>query len=276
MGDRRKNFQLTAITALASVLLVGCANDGQPNGSASATQAPSTAESATLAETPAETVDPYAPPKDVKALIETVKDSVVIVTCGNSYGTGWVINTSAPPVIRPGRQSRFVPEATSLVVTVHHVIDGCIKKPKKLAVFVNSIEYEAELLNWNKKNDIALLALNANKPGLVVTRRPAQGTWAMSVGFPLDFINPVPELGSIIDAQNEDIIVQMPIQPGNSGSPLVNSEGKVTGTIKSAFINENEEATGWCLANSLIVLCDGIFDCSGNAIYETADADQLD
>jgi S1-C subfamily serine protease len=270
-----KYFQIAVMTGLASILLVGCANAGQTDGSDSTAQSPSTAETATPAETSAATVDPYAPPKDVKALIETVKDSVVIVTCGNSYGTGWVINTSAPPVIRPGRESSFVPEATSLVVTVHHVIDGCIKRPKKLAAIVNSIAYDVELLNWNKKNDIALLALNAKKPGLVVTRRPAQGTWAMSVGFPLDFINPVPELGSIIDAQNENIIVQMPIQPGNSGSPLVNSEGKVTGTIKSAFINENEEATGWCLANSLIVLCDGIFDCSGTAIYETSDAEQI-
>lgn len=260
MGDRQ--FRKAALAFIAAALVAACTSGENEQPVAQSTESnPTTSADVNL----------YEPPADLKALIDTAKKSVFLVECGDYYGTGWVIDTAAQPVIRPGRERTQDPAESSLVVTVHHVIDGCIKKPKKLTAYWGFQEYDLELLNWDKKTDIALLSMESKRPGLHVGRRPLGGAWALSLGFPLDFVRPVPLIGAVIDSEEENVVVQMDIQPGNSGSPMLNSDGEVIGTLKEAFIDQaKEEAFGWALANSLTVMCQAIFDCTKATITEPA------
>lgn len=261
MGDRQ--FRKAAIAFIAAALLAACTSGENELPVAQPTESN---------PTPSADVNLYEPPADVKGLIDTAKKSVFLVGCGEYYGTGWVIDTAAEPVIRSGRERTHDPAESSLVVTVHHVIDGCIKKPKKnLTAYWGFQEYDLELLNWDKKSDIALLSMASNRPGLQFGRRPLGGAWSLSLGFPLDFVRPVPLIGAVIDSEGENVVVQMDIQPGNSGSPMLNSEGEVIGTLKESFIDQDsKEAFGWTLANSLTVMCQVIFDCTKATITEPA------
>lgn len=67
------------------------------------------------------------------------------------------------------------------------------------------------------------------------------------------------------------IVLQMPIQPGNSGSPVLNADGEVTATANSVYLDEaGGEATGWSEASSTRTLCLHLFDCTQIPITQTA------
>jgi S1-C subfamily serine protease len=209
-------------------------------------------------------VDLFAPPKSMETLLDQANISTLMIQCGDSYGTGWVIDTAATPSIRPGYEGTYQEEGSSLLVTAHHVVDRCINKPEtRLKAYVAGSQVPAEIVNWNRKDDIALLAIEREVPGLPVGPRPPDGAWAVSVGYPLDFATPVPLVGNVIASRSTELIAQMYIQPGSSGSPLLNSRGEVVATMKEMLLDsQGDEATGWSVANPTGVLCNRLFDCT--------------
>jgi hypothetical protein len=67
----------------------------------------------------------------------------------------------------------------------------------------------------------------------------------------------------VIASRRTELIAQMYIQPGSSGSPLLNSRGEVVATMKEMLLDsEGDEATGWSVANPTGVLCNRLFDCT--------------
>lgn len=262
MGGKIR-FIVVAI-ALASSFLAGC--------SSSDLSAPTSTSTETSAEPSAHvSPDPYTQPADIKAFIAGVKPSLVLIVCGRAYGTGWVINTASPPVLRKGKQRTFPEDLSSLVITNDHVIRRCLKdRKKKFLGYLQDREVELAILNTNRKDDVALLEMNVDAPGLQAIRKPDQGTWAMALGFPLDFEYPVPLMGSVIDALNDRIVLQMPSQPGNSGSPVLNADGRVTGTLSFTYLDgAGGEAMGWSKASSTQTLCLHLFDCTKVPITQT-------
>lgn len=206
----------------------------------------------------------YMPPSPLGDFIKQSAESVVMIACGKRFGTGWFIDTASPPYVRQGREGALEGRDLGLIVTVDHLTNECAKHPKrKLRAFIGDEEIPAQIVNWNTKVDIALLSINAQAKGLPVGKRPLQAAWVMAIGFPLYFDYPVTLVGSVIDSQGDDVVAQMPIQPGNSGSPLINSQGEVVATLKEAFKDPDKEApAGWSLGNSTQVLCQYLFKCA--------------
>lgn len=265
MGDQtRSTFNRGAAIALVGLVLTSCASPSDDSETVVTTESETSAK-----PTPTATgAELYEPPDSIQQFIEDAKPSTVMLVCGRSYGSGWVIDTASKPNIRTGRGFTFDSDESSLVVTVEHVIESCAQDPdKKFKAFIGDQEAEVEILNWHRKDDIALLAINRKEPGLPVGRRPPQGAWAVSIGYPLDYEYPVPIVGNVIDAEGPHIVTQMFIQPGSSGSPLLNSQGEVIGTMKEMYMDsEGDIATGWSLANTTAVLCDHLFDCAETPI----------
>jgi S1-C subfamily serine protease len=118
------------------------------------------------------------------------------------------------------------------------------------------------LLNWRKKTDIAVLAIKADLPGLPATVRTPQAAWAMSIGFPWEFEKTVPLIGHVIDEDSTGLLLQMVVQPGNSGSPVVNSKGEAMGTVVASLGDEGEDySLGWTSAVPIEAMCEAMFLC---------------
>ena len=211
----------------------------------------------------------YTGPEDVPVLVDETGDSVVFVVCGDGSGTGWIINTAANPIIRDDRSRDFDAGESALVVTAEHVINDCIKDPDALEVLIGFTRVDASLLNWHRKRDLAVLAVNTSKAGLETTVAVPDASWVMSVGYPLDFENPIPVVGRVIAEQGGDQYLDMAIQPGNSGSPVVNHRGQVIGTAVGTLQEGSTVSLGWTISVSNEILCMKLFRCSGASITLT-------
>jgi len=256
------------VALVALLVAVGSVVLQATNGDGSFALAPS--DDASEAESkPLAANRKYTGPEDVPGLVDETADSVVFVVCGDGSGTGWIINTAATPIIRDDRSRDFDAGDSALVVTAEHVITDCIKDPDALEVFVGFSRVDASLLNWHRKRDLAVLAVNTSKAGLETTVAVPDASWAMSVGYPLDFENPIPVVGRVIAEQGGNQYLDMAIQPGNSGSPVVNHRGQVIGTAVGTLQEDDTVALGWTISVSNEILCMKLFRCSGASITLT-------
>lgn len=263
---------LAGLFILLSSLLSSCQSDPEVHidTTPSAEQSPEGSQ-----DLPPESSDDvaYMPPSPLGDFIKQSAESVVMIACGKKFGTGWFIDTASPPYVRQGREGALEGKNLGLLVTVDHLTNECAKNPKrKLRAFIGDEEVPAQLVNWNTKVDIALLSIDAQAEGLPVAKRPPQAAWVIAIGFPLYFGSPVTLVGSVIHSQGDDVVAQMPSQPGNSGSPLINSQGEVVATLKEAFKDPDKDApAGWSLGNSTQVLCRYLFKCTELPITQRRD-----
>src|ERR1700712_4345701 len=159
-------------------------------------------------------------------------------------------------VTQQGSGSGFVISTDGYIVTNNHVIEQAVSI--KVA-FADGIELNAVLVGTDPSTDIAVLkvydgqlkALQFANSDLLET-----GQIAIAIGNPMGLQHTVTAgvvsaLGRTLRANNgrliDDIIqTDAALNPGNSGGPLMNSEGKVIG-VNTAIV---AEAQGLCFAVS--------------------------
>ncbi|MGZ3534596.1 MAG: S1 family peptidase [Thermodesulfobacteriota bacterium] len=142
---------------------------------------------------------------------------------GGTTGTAWPIS------------SRYV-------VTNSHVVS---EGSKVTLVSSQGEEIPASAVLRDKTNDIIILEVkdpHALPPALPLAQSQARlGASVFTIGFPrVDFMGRAPKLSiGVISGESglrddpESIQTTMPIQPGNSGGPLLNMRGEVVGVVKS-------------------------------------------
>lgn len=164
------------------------------------------------------------------------------------------------PFLRPGQEreyssmgSGFIISEDGLVVTNEHVAD---KDARKLMVsLTDGSQYEAELLGADELADLALLKIKAERKFPHVNFGDSDsvmvGEWSLAIGNPFGLFEaaqPSVTVG-VISALNRDfrpnpneprvyidmIQTDAAINRGNSGGPLVNSEGEVIGVNTFIF-----------------------------------------
>ena len=164
------------------------------------------------------------------------------------------INQFFEPFLAPGRErefssigSGFIISEDGLVVTNEHVAD---KNATKVMVSLpDGNQYEAEILGTDELADLALLKLKADRKFPYVEFGNSDeimvGEWSLAIGNPFglfDDARPSVTVG-VVSARNRDfrpnpneprIYIDMiqtdaAINSGNSGGPLLNSEGEVIG-----------------------------------------------
>ena len=133
----------------------------------------------------------------------------------------------------------FLASGSGEVVTSHHVIAGA----SKIAVFfLDGTSYEAKTSKLSASTDIAILELQELKKGglsFAETGSIKVGEEVFTIGFPtVDLLGNEPKFtdGSIsslsgIKGEASYLQISVPIQPGNSGGPLVRDNGEVLGMI---------------------------------------------
>lgn len=161
--------------------------------------------------------------------VERAGGSVVRVlgtACGLGVeGSGWVAG--------PG-----------LVVTNAHVVAG---EHDTTVTTREGASLEATVVRYDPQNDLALLHVEAALPALPIAPKPQSGTAGAVLGYPENgpYAVAPARLGDTRDTISEDSYGRGPVRrpiaslrgevrSGNSGGPLVDSRGRVLGTVFAA------------------------------------------
>ncbi|MEN0072981.1 MAG: DegQ family serine endoprotease [Paracraurococcus sp.] len=133
--------------------------------------------------------------------------------------------------------SGFIVDASGIVVTNNHVIDGA---DEINVILQDNTSIRAELLGTDPRTDIAVLRIKTDKPLHAVQFGDSDaisvGDWVLAIGNPFGLGGTV--TAGIVSARGRDIrqglyddFIQTDaaINPGNSGGPLFDLEGKVVG-----------------------------------------------
>ena len=144
---------------------------------------------------------------------------------GYSTGTGFFISKSG------------------YMITNHHVINNA----KRVTVSIENKELEAKVISQDKVNDIAIIKIDTDanfRPiPIIASKNTDVGEEIFTLGYPLvdiqgkemkatfGRINSMSGLSDDIRLMQIDV----PIQPGNSGGPLINSKGEVIGIVTSTL-----------------------------------------
>src|SRR4051812_18445377 len=155
-----------------------------------------------------------------------------------------------PPVPREGMGSGFIVDASGVILTNAHVVEGADEVRVKLA---DRREFKGKIAGVDHTTDIAVVRIEAKDLPTVKlgdASRIRVGEWVVAIGSPFGFENTVtsgivsgtsrslPE-GSYVPFIQTDAAVN----PGNSGGPLFNMRGEVIG-INSAIYSRTGGRNG--------------------------------
>lgn len=163
------------------------------------------------------------------------------------YQSGLTINTDNPyetlgvasPVNVSQTGTGFLISNDGYIITNAHVVDGM----KNILVNYNHENSSAELIAIDKINDLAIIKLNRNTNFIPINfDLPKKGDNIVALGYPLISItgNEIKatfgNINSLTGVQNDLRLFQIdaPIQPGNSGGPLLNDKGEIIGIVTSS------------------------------------------
>lgn len=176
----------------------------------------------------------------------------------NESETGWSANGSG-----------VVLSSLGYVVTNFHVIDGAEKIEVDIPNDEGVVSYEAEVAVADKRNDLAILKLSINEDSPAIDEPEytldfslaRNGSEVFAYGYPLALSVMGSDLkitDGIISAQSGydgDIStyqISAPIQPGNSGGGLFDSNGCLIGICSSGLKTEITENVSYAIKSSYL------------------------
>ena len=198
----------------------------------------------------------HAPP-NLAQLIVDVQKSTMVIKCGDSQGSGWVISLGEVVSTADAETKALDKKYPGSVVTNFHVIEDCVNNKKKIVTSNGIKEYESVLFSYDKKNDLAIISTKLVLEPLTISDEPSPGWWSMSLGSPFGLENSI-SIGNIMNLMEGEVISTAPINPGNSGGPLVNSFGQVMGTNTWKL----KGADGINVAKDVQLLCVELVSCN--------------
>jgi len=158
--------------------------------------------------------------------IKTYKKAVVAISTGDSNGTGFSVSSDG------------------FILTNDHVVEGY----KKVTVaFRDNGRYTATVVQSYPSIDLAVLKIDGHDLPFLELAEQVQYEAEEPIQFignPLGF-HGIANEGTVIDTikltdwDEEVIMIKAPVYRGNSGSPILNMEGKVIGII-FATLNHDE------------------------------------
>jgi uncharacterized membrane protein required for colicin V production len=153
-------------------------------------------------------------------------------------------------------------EGTAFYVSAHDVVTNAHVVAGHTDVTVNGAPAQVAL--FDPRNDLAVLRVpsRAETPLALLTTTPARGVSVRVIGFPLDATRTKAPgvIDGVLTAQGRDIynqailsktvlVVEVNVQPGNSGSPVIDGSS-VVGIIESKLVSQ--ESTAYAIPASVI------------------------
>jgi S1-C subfamily serine protease len=135
----------------------------------------------------------------------------------------------------------FVVSATGHIVTNHHVIDGCVSEIEGKLSGGSAVKLRT--VSVDETNDLALLQAPTPIKDVATIRASAirPGDAVIAIGYPFhglltsDFTVTTGIVSSLSGILNDtrQLQISAPVQPGNSGGPLLDTTGSVIGVVTS-------------------------------------------
>jgi len=192
-------------------------------------------------------------------LFDQIRLSVVVVKANIRQ-----VNIFGREYFTEQQGSGFILEYDSkfLIVTSNHIIDEAISTS---ITFVNGTTYDASVLYANSFVDLAFLNTDAPEsefiPLTIISSSSLKvGNPAILVGTPYGLEGSMSE--GIISALNRTLIINdeyieniiqttAPMNPGNSGGPLLNYKGEVIGIVTARIADS--EGIGFAIPSDIIL-----------------------
>ena len=145
--------------------------------------------------------------------------------------------SGGPPSATSG--TGFIISRAGHVMTNYHVVNSC----KRVSAVYRGVDSELTPIAEDQANDLAVLKLNAKEIENVARfrsgRRLRRGDDVVAVGFPLmgllssETISTFGNINSLSGPGDDSRLVQISaeVQPGNSGGPVLDSNGNVAAII---------------------------------------------
>lgn len=133
----------------------------------------------------------------------------------------------------------FVSEEGHLVTNYHVIEDS-----KDITIITSDGEnHSATVLKQDATNDVAILKINKKTQALVLSKDIEKGETVVTIGFPMIAIQGQESkvtFGNVnalsgIQGDSRFAQIDVPIQPGNSGGPLLNEKGEVVGVVTATL-----------------------------------------
>ena len=135
----------------------------------------------------------------------------------------------------------FAVRPDGVLLTAYHVVEDAKSIRVQLA---DGTVTEGNILTFTAQNDLAILRVDTRTPHFLPLAPPGSvrtGDHVFTMGYPAaDLLGQEPKftegsVSALSGLQGEAALLQMsvPIQPGNSGGPLVNERGEVVGVVTS-------------------------------------------
>lgn len=154
--------------------------------------------------------------------IEHATACTVLVSAGSGHGTGFFV-------------------APGILLTNRHVVDGFLN----VKVLINDKDqFKGRVILQSKDLDLAVVQLDYRDHGILTIGRADQvkvGEDISAIGYPIaDFLSATTTFGKISSVdrtvfQNPCFHLDLTLNPGNSGGPLLNQKGAVIGINTFGF-----------------------------------------
>jgi S1-C subfamily serine protease len=175
--------------------------------------------------------------EDFSGIIEDVIKSVVTIRTDISQGTGFIIDEEG------------------YVVTNYHIIENA----KSAGIFdYNGQMHQVNIIGYDSEYDVALLKIPGNYNSLILadSNKAQVGEKVIAIGNPLGIQFSVSE-GIISNLHQPGptgiqayIQTDAALNPGNSGGPLINKQGKIIGI--NNFKISDTEGLGFALESNYL------------------------
>lgn len=186
------------------------------------------------------------------------------------------VKPASSAMSKRGTGTAFFINSLGNLVTNYHVVDGCNE------VRLSGQEGVATVVTTDAVNDLALLKFsNAVKFVAAINSEPSkirQGEDVVVFGFPLNSVlssggNLTPGVISALTGlgnNTNQIQITAPIQPGSSGSPVLNTKGEVVGVVSMKLSDSK-------MAKATVQVAQNVnFAVSGQTLKSFLDAHKVD
>lgn len=234
-ASQRKNLAAIGLSTVALVIVVGV--------TLIASNRDGSTETRNVEQTiVGKDVDLFSQPSTLSEIIETARESVLGVECGESSGTGWVLSTGGD----------------TLVVTNHHVVADCVGRSSP-RLSLDGVAVSASIVGGDEYTDLAVLKTTRSLTSLPTASPPPVGSWLMVIGNPIGLDRSI-NYGTLTNNAEGLLITDAAINPGNSGGPVFNSKGEVIGVASAKLVAEGIDRIG--IVIPLSDLCLEVLECS--------------